>query len=92
MFNHVVEACINIVEPNIVLTTHVEKKWKAQWQVIRNFQNTWVAKFPWVEPVIREDCKLHHLQCRICTNVEHRENLLMPILDGLNKHSGKRMC
>ncbi len=51
----------NTIEPNIVITTHVEKKRKAQWQIIRNFQDTWAAKFPWVELVIGEDCKLHHV-------------------------------
>jgi len=37
MFNLIVEACIDNVEPSIVPTTHAKLKRKVQWQVIRNF-------------------------------------------------------
>jgi hypothetical protein len=70
----------------------MQRKRKAQWQVIRNFQDTWTTKFPWVEPVIREENKLHHVRCKFCIDVEYREKLLVLKLDGLHKHSGRRKC
>jgi hypothetical protein len=66
----------------------MQKKKKDKWQVIKNFQDTWTTKFPWVELVIGEDNKLHHVWC----DVEYREKLLVLKLDGLHKHSGRRKC
>jgi hypothetical protein len=38
---------------------------KVQWQVIKNFQDTWTTKFPWVETIIGEDkvtpCAVQHI-------------------------------
>jgi len=38
------------------------------------------------------DGRMHHVRWGICTNVEWREKLLIPKLDGLYKHSGKKRC
>jgi hypothetical protein len=39
-----------------------------------------------------EDGRMHHVWCKICTNVEWREKLLVPKLDGFYNHSGRRKC
>jgi hypothetical protein len=49
-------------------------------------------KFPWAKVVMGEGRIMHHVQCKICTNVEWREKLLIPKLDGFDKHSGRTKC
>jgi hypothetical protein len=70
----------------------MQKKRKVQCQVIRNFQDTWTTKFPWVELVMGENNKLHHVRFKFCIDVEYKEKLLVLKLDGLHKHSGRRKC
>jgi len=50
------------------------------------------CQIPMGSTCYREDDNLHHVRCKICIDVEHRENLLVPKLDGLHKHNGKRKC
>ncbi len=90
-FNPIVEALTMLTLALSLLHMH-NKKMKVQWQVIRNFQDTWATKLPWAKLVIGEDNKLHHVRCKVCTDVEHREKLLVLKLDGLHKHNGKRKC
>jgi hypothetical protein len=35
---------------------------------------------------------MHHVWCKISTNVERKEKLLIPKLDGLDKHNGRTKC
>jgi hypothetical protein len=35
------------------------------------FQNTWVNKFLWVELVLGENDKLHHVRCKFCIVIKH---------------------
>jgi hypothetical protein len=49
------------------------------------FQEVWVAKFPWVEIVIR---KLNVVHCKIYSEIDGREKLLVPKFDNLQKHGG----
>jgi hypothetical protein len=50
------------------------------------------TKFPWAEPIIREDGKMYHVKCQICIKVQNRKKLLVPKFDGLHKHSGRWKC
>lgn len=49
----------------------------------------WVAKFPWVEIVIR---KLNMVRCKIYNEIDGREKLLVPKFDNLQKHGGRWKC
>ncbi len=38
-----------------ILVLHASKKNKIEWQILKNFQNTWVANFPWAKFVVVVD-------------------------------------
>ncbi len=44
------------------------------------------------ELVVGLDGKVKMVQCKVCSTIEQREKILVPKLDGLIKHSGRRMC
>jgi len=44
-------------------------------------------KLPWVESIVNEISNLHQVRCAICTNIEGKENLLMPKFDNLLKYA-----
>jgi hypothetical protein len=56
----------------------------------RHFQDSWAAKLPWVESVLGANGFVAQVKCRICSDVEGREKLLVPKIDGLWKHAGRR--
>ena len=56
----------------------------------RHFQDSWAAKLPWAESVVGELGIITEVRCRICTDVEGREKFLVPKLDSLYKHAGRR--
>jgi hypothetical protein len=35
---------------------------------------------------------MHMVSCKICSIVEHKERLLVPKLDELTKHNGRKKC
>jgi len=74
------------------LVPYKKKKKKVECEVERLFPDTWATKFPWVELVLEEGNKLHHVRCKIYIVVEYYEKLLVPKLDDLNKHNGRRKC
>ena len=47
-------------------------------------------RLPWAESVFSEDGKIKQVCCKICSNVEGRDKLLVPKLDSLYKHCGRR--
>jgi len=55
-------------------------------------RHTWATKFPWIELVMGANGKLHHVWCKICTDIEHKEKLLVLKLDNLHKHSIRKKC
>ncbi len=89
---------IDFITTNIELTcfsilfVNASKERKPKWQVLWNFQYIWVVKFQWAKLVVGVHGKLHYMWCKICTNVEHREKLLVPKLGVLYKHNGRRKC
>lgn len=56
----------------------------------RQFQDAWAARFPWAESVLGSDGRVAQVRCTVCSEVEGREKLLIPKLDSLWKHSGRR--
>jgi NAD-dependent SIR2 family protein deacetylase len=58
------------------LVVNASKERKPKWQVLKNFQYIWVAKFQWAKLVVEVHGKLHYVRCKICTNVEHREKVI----------------
>lgn len=56
----------------------------------RHFQDSWAAKLPWAEAVVGESGLITQVRCKICSDVEGREKLLVPKLDSLYKHAGRR--
>ncbi len=60
---------------------------KKNYDVTRKFQEKWVAKLPWRKLFVREDGTLHIIKCRICTEVEGKNKILVK-WDSLCKHAG----
>jgi len=56
----------------------------------RHWQDTWAARLPWAESVLGLDGQVRQVRCKVCTDVEGREKLLVPKLDSLWKHAGRR--
>jgi transposase len=55
-----------------------------------HFQDTWVAKLPWVEYVVGVDGKVHQVKCKVCSKIEECDKLLVLKLDSLWKHVGHK--
>ncbi len=51
--------------------SHIKRKKKVECEVEKLFQNTWATKFPWVELVLEEGNKLHHVRYKICIVVKY---------------------
>ena len=49
---------------------HENMRKRRSYEVNRHFQDSWVAKLPWVKSVIGVDNKVSQVKCRICTTVE----------------------
>jgi len=43
----------------------MKKKIKAKWELNRNFQETWVTKFPWFKLIVGPSSKMH----MVCSNM-----------------------
>jgi len=69
--------------PNPVL-----RRW--QYEALRQFQDTWPTKLPWVEMVVGGDSRIFQVKCLICLAIQHRIKLLLPKWDTLTKHAGRR--
>jgi hypothetical protein len=73
--------------PSIAPTTKPQrKKRKKECDISQVFKNEWVAKFPLIELVINLEGKLQMVHCKVCTQMEGKEKLLNPKLDGFQKH------
>lgn len=56
----------------------------------RHWQDSWTARLPWAESVLGRDGRVVQVRCKICTDIMGREKLLVPKIDSLWKHVGKR--
>jgi hypothetical protein len=54
----------------------LSNKPKRSYNKALSFQDSLVAKFPWVEFVIGDDCLVSKVGCMICTSVERKEKQL----------------
>jgi hypothetical protein len=45
---------------------------------------------PWAEAVIGASGQVTQVRCKICSEVEHREKLLVPKINNLYNHVGRR--
>jgi hypothetical protein len=79
-----------VLDPAIANIVHKASRKRKTYELNRHFQDSWAAKCPWAEPVIGVDGRITQVCCRICTDVEGREKLLVPKIDSLMKYGGKR--
>ncbi len=82
----IVETIMNL-EQDLELLKSTMKKWKYEFDWV---QDVWVVQLPWVEFVINGDGLVSSIRCIIYSKVESRENLLIPKLEFLLKHSTMR--
>lgn len=52
----------------------------------------WATKLSWTEVVVGCDGKLMMVQCKVCSEIEGREKLLVPKFDSLQKRVEKQKC
>lgn len=63
---------------------------RVKYEQNHQWQDTWAARLPWAESVVNADGKIRQVHCKICTEVEGKEKLLVPKLEFLWKHCGRR--
>lgn len=56
----------------------------------RVWQDSWAARLPWAESVVSENGDVRQVRCKICTEVDGRDKLLVPKIDSLWKHASRR--
>ena len=80
-----------IVVGEITATEVAEsRKRRKNYDSNRHFQDSWAAKLPWAEAVVGVDGSITQVRCKVCSDVEGREKLLVPKIDSLYKHAGRR--
>jgi hypothetical protein len=71
----------------------IKKKPKiSEWEINKVFQDRWVVKFPWFEPICGPNMKMKMVKCKICSDIEGREKFIVPKLDSFIKHFGMKKC
>jgi hypothetical protein len=82
-----------IVRPSVrpsenvrVTTMDLARKKRREYDLDRHSQDHWAAKMSWVEAVIGASGKIIQISCKIYSEVEWREKLLVPKIDSLYKH------
>jgi hypothetical protein len=64
-----------------------KKKFKtSKWEISRVYQNKCVVRFIWYELVCEGNGKIKMVRCKVCSNIEGRDKLLVLKLDYLIKH------
>jgi hypothetical protein len=54
-----------------------------------HFQDTWVVKFPWAKFVLGSNVKVVQIQCKVCSLIDGKNNLMVAKLDSLWKHASR---
>jgi hypothetical protein len=62
---------------------------KKNYELNGHFQDLWAAKLPWIEAVMHADGQITQVRCKICSDIEGREELFVPKIDSLYKHAGR---
>ncbi len=65
---------------------------KMEWELNWIFQEVWATKLPWVEAMVGCDGKLNMVRCKICSELDEKEKLLVLKFDNLQKHVGTKKC
>jgi hypothetical protein len=79
-----------ILDAAIASSSHdLLRKRKKSYELNRHFQDSWAAKLPWAEAVVGADGRITQVRCKICSDIEGREKLLVPKIDSLYKHAGR---
>jgi hypothetical protein len=60
---------------------------KRNYDVTRKFQETWLAKFPWVKLFVRENGTLHIVKCKVCIEVKRKKKILAAKWDSFCHHA-----
>jgi hypothetical protein len=82
---------VQIVDSAVASSLHAAARQRRQsYEQNRHWQDSWAAKLPWAESVLGRDGSVMQVRCRICSEVEGREKILAPKIDGLWKHDGHR--
>jgi hypothetical protein len=85
------EPDVVLLDPVVALPSHeLAKKRKKGYELNRHFQDSWAAKFPWAEAVVDVDGRITQVRCKVCSDVERREKLLVPKIDSLWKQVRRR--
>jgi hypothetical protein len=85
------EPDVLILDPVLASPSHeLARKRKKGYELNRHFQDSWAAKLPWAEAVVGVDGRIMQVRCKVCSDVERREKLLVPKIDSLWKHVGRR--
>lgn len=73
-------------------TAEQSGKRRRTYELCRHFQENWVAKVPWAEPLVGEDGAMTHVCHTVCSKVEGHDKLLKLVakIDSLWKHAGHK--
>jgi hypothetical protein len=66
------------------------RKRKKSYELNRHFQDSWAVKLQWAKAVMGADGRIIQVRCKICSDIEGREKLLVPKIDSLYKHAGRK--
>jgi hypothetical protein len=50
----------------------MKKKIKAKWELNRNFQETWVTKFPWAKLIVGPSGKMHMVRWNMYSTMDRK--------------------
>lgn len=71
----------------IVATTKNKNKKQFEYDVQYKLQDIWATKYTWVENVVAKDGFICAMRCKVCTIIEHKDNIMIPKMDFLSKHA-----
>ncbi len=77
---------------NFIPNKPKKKANKLEWELNKVYQDKWATRFSWSKVVCGKDGKMMMFKCKICTNIEGREKLLVPKLNSVTKHFGLKKC
>ena len=81
--------CVVVGSVSVAEAEDSRKRWK-NYGAMRHFQDSWAGKLPNAESEMAVGSTISQIRCKICTKVEGREKLLVPKIDRLFNHAGRR--
>jgi hypothetical protein len=80
---HIPKSNLPIVQPKL-------KVKKLNYNATRKFQNFWATKFPSVELCMGSHGNLHTIICKVCSEVDGTDKLLLAKWDSFCTHVGRK--